>query len=286
MISTASGATSATSLDTASSATSAPPLTEKGERARDGTMEAEANFLAGSLLIPNEAAVYILRQQLVSVGQGIYGVSYQMLEFRLRVAERRRYTRATSRQQEAAAGSREDDVPARSVAEMAYGDERPHARNASSTPAAPSAQNSPTPPSAHAAPEHVAATVRAFNRASDRVSQCGLDNDVVVGCRHARPIPGRRCETRGPSHRAATCPFGSRPTSHSRHGASAAAGEHQLANARQCFDDFKRGVAQGYKVPSAGFHPAPGTVQTSSARRYATNEAALAGARSREDLEL
>ena len=39
-----------------------PPLTEEGERARDGGIEAEANFLAGALLVPNEAAVHIVRQ--------------------------------------------------------------------------------------------------------------------------------------------------------------------------------------------------------------------------------
>jgi hypothetical protein len=35
-----------------------PPLTPSGERARDGGIEAEANFLAGTLLMPNEAAIY------------------------------------------------------------------------------------------------------------------------------------------------------------------------------------------------------------------------------------
>lgn len=63
-----------------------PPLTESGERARDGGIEAEANFLAGTLLIPNEAAVYIVRQGLVSVAQGTYGVSQPMLDYRLRVS--------------------------------------------------------------------------------------------------------------------------------------------------------------------------------------------------------
>jgi IrrE N-terminal-like domain len=63
-----------------------PPLTESGERARDGGIEAEANFLAGALLIPNEAALHIIRQRLVSVAQGIYGVSQPMLDYRLRVS--------------------------------------------------------------------------------------------------------------------------------------------------------------------------------------------------------
>lgn len=63
-----------------------PPLTEFGERARDGGIEAEANFLAGTLLIPNEAAIYVVRQGLISAAQDIYGVSGSMLEYRLRVS--------------------------------------------------------------------------------------------------------------------------------------------------------------------------------------------------------
>ncbi len=63
-----------------------PPLTESGERAHDGGIEAEANYLAGALLIPNEAAVHIVRQGLVVRAQGIYGVSAPMLTFRLRVS--------------------------------------------------------------------------------------------------------------------------------------------------------------------------------------------------------
>jgi IrrE N-terminal-like domain len=63
-----------------------PPLTESGERARDGGVEAEANFLAGALLIPNEASIHIVRQGLVSAAQGVYGVSQPMLDYRLRVS--------------------------------------------------------------------------------------------------------------------------------------------------------------------------------------------------------
>jgi hypothetical protein len=63
-----------------------PPLTESGERTRDGGVEAEAEFLAGSLLIPNEAALHIIRQELVAMAQGIYGVSQPMLEYRLRMS--------------------------------------------------------------------------------------------------------------------------------------------------------------------------------------------------------
>ena len=63
-----------------------PPLTEDGERAHDGGVEAEANFLAGALLIPNEAALHIVRNGLTPSAQTLYGVSQPMLEFRLRVS--------------------------------------------------------------------------------------------------------------------------------------------------------------------------------------------------------
>ena len=63
-----------------------PPLTESGERARDGGIEAEANYLAGTLLMPNEAAIYVLRKGLLTQAQGIYGVSADMLTYRLRVS--------------------------------------------------------------------------------------------------------------------------------------------------------------------------------------------------------
>jgi hypothetical protein len=64
----------------------APPLSEKGDRARDGSVEAEANFLAGALLIPNDAAVHIVRNGLMASAQTLYGVSQQMLQYRLRVS--------------------------------------------------------------------------------------------------------------------------------------------------------------------------------------------------------
>ncbi len=63
-----------------------PPLTSEGERVHDGVIEAEANFLAGLLLVPNEAAIHIVRNGLISVAQRIYGVSRPMLDFRLRVS--------------------------------------------------------------------------------------------------------------------------------------------------------------------------------------------------------
>ena len=63
-----------------------PPLTEDGERARNGGIEAEANFLAGALLIPNEAALHILSNGLMATAQQLYGVSQPMLTYRLRVS--------------------------------------------------------------------------------------------------------------------------------------------------------------------------------------------------------
>lgn len=64
----------------------APPLTDEGARIHDGGIEAEANFLAGALLLPNEAAVHIVRNRLEHLARDRYGVSPQMLEFRLRVS--------------------------------------------------------------------------------------------------------------------------------------------------------------------------------------------------------
>jgi hypothetical protein len=63
-----------------------PPLTSAGERARDGGMEAEANYLAGALLVTNEAALHIVKKGLISVAQELYGVSRPMLDYRLRVS--------------------------------------------------------------------------------------------------------------------------------------------------------------------------------------------------------
>lgn len=64
----------------------APPLTPAGERARDAGIEAEANFLAGSLLMTNEAAIHVVCNGLVGSAQKIYGVSQSMLEYRLRIS--------------------------------------------------------------------------------------------------------------------------------------------------------------------------------------------------------
>jgi hypothetical protein len=63
-----------------------PPLNELGERAHDGGIEAEANFLGGCLLMPNEAAHHVLSNGLAARAQLIYGVSRPMLDFRLRLS--------------------------------------------------------------------------------------------------------------------------------------------------------------------------------------------------------
>jgi Zn-dependent peptidase ImmA (M78 family) len=75
-----------------------PPLTEEGERVFDSGIEAEANFLGGSLLIPDEAAKHIVRSGLQNVAARTFGVSGQMLQYRLRMSgaltiERRRQAR-------------------------------------------------------------------------------------------------------------------------------------------------------------------------------------------------
>lgn len=64
----------------------APPLLENGDRSHDSGIEAEANFLAGVLLITNEAAKKIMLDGLYHQAQSIYGVSKSMLDFRMRMS--------------------------------------------------------------------------------------------------------------------------------------------------------------------------------------------------------
>lgn len=72
-----------------------PPLTPEGERARDGSVEAEANYLAGTLLLTNEGAWYVMCRQLVAEAQHLYGISSAMLNYRLRVSgAQTRYSRS------------------------------------------------------------------------------------------------------------------------------------------------------------------------------------------------
>ena len=63
-----------------------PLLTEEGERVHHGSIEAEANFLGGCLLVPNEAAIFIVKTGLISSAKEVYGVSQSMLEYRLRMS--------------------------------------------------------------------------------------------------------------------------------------------------------------------------------------------------------
>jgi IrrE N-terminal-like domain len=64
-----------------------PPLTASGERVHDGGIEAEANFLGGTLLIPNDAARRIVMTGLsYQTAQREFGVSADMLEYRLRMS--------------------------------------------------------------------------------------------------------------------------------------------------------------------------------------------------------
>lgn len=60
-----------------------PPLTVAGERIRDGSIEGEANFFAGALLLTNEGARYILMNGLLADAQERYGISKPMLDWRL-----------------------------------------------------------------------------------------------------------------------------------------------------------------------------------------------------------
>jgi len=60
-------------------------LNDNGNRTHDGDMEAEANYLAGALLMPREAAVHVLKNGLLASARPIYGISRQMLDYRMRV---------------------------------------------------------------------------------------------------------------------------------------------------------------------------------------------------------
>jgi Zn-dependent peptidase ImmA (M78 family) len=63
-----------------------PPLREDGERNRDGSDEAEAEFFGGMLLISNEAADHIVRSGIELSAARTYGVSEIMLNYRLQTS--------------------------------------------------------------------------------------------------------------------------------------------------------------------------------------------------------
>lgn len=60
-------------------------INDNGERVHDGEVEAEANYLAGALLLPREAALHILKNGLLPFARTIYGISGQMLAYRLKI---------------------------------------------------------------------------------------------------------------------------------------------------------------------------------------------------------
>lgn len=63
-----------------------PPLNEHGCRNWDQEIENEANWLAGALLVPEEAALFIARNGWsVTTAAKEYGVSKAMIRFRLNV---------------------------------------------------------------------------------------------------------------------------------------------------------------------------------------------------------
>lgn len=61
-------------------------LVHDGQRVHNRQIEEEADFLAGALLMPNEAALYVLSSGLKSRAQSIYGISKPMLDYRLRMS--------------------------------------------------------------------------------------------------------------------------------------------------------------------------------------------------------
>ena len=68
-----------------------PPLSELGLRNFNKDFEDEANWLAGVLLIPEDAALSIARHQLdLNVAASKYGVSIQMARYRLNVTGARK----------------------------------------------------------------------------------------------------------------------------------------------------------------------------------------------------
>ena len=64
-----------------------PAINHDGAREWDAALEAEANWLAGTLLVPDDAALLIVRNDTsVEEASATYGVSTQMMNFRIRVS--------------------------------------------------------------------------------------------------------------------------------------------------------------------------------------------------------
>lgn len=72
-------------------------VNDNGTRVHNGTIEAEANYLAGSLLMPREAAVHVLASGLLSRARSIYGISRPMLDYRLRISGAHKIVERTRR---------------------------------------------------------------------------------------------------------------------------------------------------------------------------------------------
>jgi Zn-dependent peptidase ImmA (M78 family) len=83
-----------------------PPLREDGARNHNGGIEAEANFLSGCLLMPNEAAIHIVQNGLALQAQSIYGISSAMLTYRLRISGANRIHERRMRQARTASSGR------------------------------------------------------------------------------------------------------------------------------------------------------------------------------------
>ena len=61
-----------------------PPLTDAGCRELDADIEAEADYLGSVLLIPDPAAVAIVRQATpIAAAAAAFGVSEQMMRWRI-----------------------------------------------------------------------------------------------------------------------------------------------------------------------------------------------------------
>lgn len=61
-------------------------LNDNGARNYNSTIEAEASFLGGALLLPKEAALHILINGLKPNAQRLFGISRPMLNYRLRIS--------------------------------------------------------------------------------------------------------------------------------------------------------------------------------------------------------
>lgn len=61
-------------------------MSEDGARSHNGSVEAEANYLAGALLLPKTAALHVVMNGLEAQARSLYGVSGKMLDYRLKIS--------------------------------------------------------------------------------------------------------------------------------------------------------------------------------------------------------